>query len=194
VAHSVQDIAWTLGLTDVQMYFDWVKLASGTTGLTLSNFNTQLSSRSFLRSHDHNQVRGVDKSWFHNGSIETDTTPIAGHTQPYQLLSPSDAKFRLQSGRKCAAIQAGATPTFSVYIYKTAAYNGHQPRLMLAENYGAFGTASGDTVLATATVGTGSWEHLSGAAPTTLEDTVLCTYVDVDGTVGGVDIDDWAVS
>jgi hypothetical protein len=204
VQHSGSDL-YFINYVSLQWYFDNVKLASTT---EMTGFPTSLLPFSFIRSHDHDQVHGAEKSWFRAGTVETDTTPIAGHTQPYQLLAPVQASpYYLRSGRKCAAIQAGATATFSVYLYKNAAYNGVQPRLVLLANYGAgvtptppassgstMANTNSDLILATATGGTLAWEQLTGTSPIVSEDTVLCTVVEVNGTVGTVDLDDWTVS
>ena len=51
-----------------------------------------------------------------------------------------------------------------------------------------------DQVLDTMTAGLNSWEELSGVTPAIDADGVLEVYVDVDGDVGFVNVDDWGVS
>ena len=51
-----------------------------------------------------------------------------------------------------------------------------------------------DQVLDTMTAGLNSWEELSGVTPAIDADGILEVYVDVDGDVGFVNVDDWGVS
>ena len=73
-----------------------------------------------------------------------------------------------------------------------AAYNGNQPRLIVRRN-DAIGITS-DTVLATYSAGTGSWNQLSGTTAAFSDDGVAEVIVDCDGTAGWTNIDDWSVS
>ncbi len=176
----------------LQVLFDHSTFASGT-AVGNPSLMVEDPASSWVKSHDHNGIAGNDKTWYRSGTIETDFTPLPGHAAPYEKLTSTSASLKLPSGRHCAALQAGTNPTWRVYVYKSAAYNGNQPRLIVIANDGAGVTT--DTVIATASGSTGAWEMLSAPTGVTLsENTVLCAYVDIDGTAGTVDIDDWSVS
>jgi hypothetical protein len=95
-------------------------------------------------------------------------------------------------------VASGANPTVSVYLRKSAAYNGNQPRLIVKRN-DALGITS-DTVLATYAGGNdvdtppGNFNTLSGQPGVVTADGILDVYVDCDGTAGYVNLDDWRVS
>ena len=73
-----------------------------------------------------------------------------------------------------------------------ADYDGDQPRLMCKAN--PIMGINSDQVLDTMTAGLNSWEELSGVTPAITANGVLEVYVDVDGDVGFVNVDDWGVS
>ncbi len=111
---------------------------------------------------------------------------------PSLKMTPNNASNKCESAPKNegwkAAVASGGTITASVYINKNASYNGNQPRLIVRKNYAAGITA--DTVLATYTSGTGSWNQISGATASVTDDAVLEFIVDCDGTAGYISVDD----
>jgi hypothetical protein len=81
-----------------------------------------------------------------------------------------------------------------VWVWKAAAYDGDEPRLILKRNYAAGVTS--DTVLDTMTAAVETWEQLSGVVTAPSEDTVYEVVVDcADGTAAGhyINVDDWTV-
>jgi hypothetical protein len=127
---------------------------------------------------------------------KTGDTTIFNTAAPSERLAPTSATIKLPSGSRIAAVNNGATLTVSVYIRKSAAgdgaaYNGNQPRLILARNDALGITAN--TVLATYTGGTGSWAQITGTTAAVTDDGALEFYVDCDGTLGWINIDDWSV-
>jgi hypothetical protein len=94
-------------------------------------------------------------------------------------------------------VDDGGTITINAYVRKSAtgdgaAYNGNQPRLIVRANPVAGITT--DTVLDTMTVGTGTWEQLTGTTAAVDADGALEFYVDCDGTAGWINVDDWTVT
>ena len=152
---------------------------------------------SFVRSSDHGQVSGAFKSWFLRGIIEKDTT-YYNTAAPSQRLTPNTHDYKLKSGIKRFSIESGSTATVKANVRKSsvaaggADYDGAQPRLM-CKAAPLMGIAT-DQVLDTMTAGLNSWEELSGVTPAIDADGVLEVYVDVDGDVGFVNVDDWGVA
>jgi hypothetical protein len=81
--------------------------------------------------------------------------------------------------------------TVTVKVQKDGSYSGAQPRLILKKNE-ALGVTS-DSVLDTMSIGSGSFETLTGTTPTAADDGVFELIVDCDGTAGNVYIDSWTV-
>lgn len=92
--------------------------------------------------------------------------------------------------------QVEAGSSLSPYQVTTSSqqigYNGSQPRLIQKANP-ALGQNS-DVVLATAALGNGVWEQISGTTSTATDDGVFEVVVDCDGTTGAINVDDWATS
>lgn len=159
-------------------------------------FSANLDSIGFIKSSRHDQTEGAFKSWFSGGVVERDTT-IFNTAAPSERLTPISATTKLASGPRLVAVDDGGTITINAYVRKSAtgdgaAYNGNQPRLIVRANP-ACGITT-DTVLDTMTVGTGTWEQLTGTTAAVDADGALEFYVDCDGTTGWINVDDWSVS
>lgn len=152
-----------------------------------------------IGSQKHDQTAATHRSWVKNGMISTDATAGLFRTAtPSERLTPNSASLKLYSGIKKVAVASGATVTISCYVRESeagdgAAYNGARARLILKKNPAA-GIAS-DTVIDTATAASdGAFEQLTGTTPSVSDDAVLEFIVDVDGTTGWVNVDDWSAS
>ncbi len=114
------------------------------------------------------------------------------NADPSEELIPNSASFKYESGPKQAAVGAGNTVTWSVWVYKTVGYGGAQPRLILRANP-AVGVNS-DVVLDTMAGGAGAWEELTGITPAAAgDDAVFEAFVDCD-TAGSIYVDDWSAN
>ena len=138
-----------------------------------------------------NNTAGSHRAYKRFGQTQTDQS-VFNTAAPSEALLPNSASGKLPSGSKKFAVASGETATVNVYVRKTSTYNGNQPRLIVKANSIA-GIAS-DTVLDTMSVGTGTWEQLSGTTATVSDDCVLEVYVDCDGTAGTVNVDDWSIT
>ena len=145
----------------------------------------------YVVSEKHDQTAGLHKRWERYGTATIDTTTFRT-ASPAETLTPSNASFKFNGSPMRFAIANATTATVTVYVNKSAAYNGAQPRLIVRANPAVGITA--DTVLATASGGTGSWLTLSGTTASVTDDGALEVYVDCDGTAGEVSIDDWDVT
>ncbi len=130
---------------------------------------TSLLPSSYISSQDHDQTVGAHKTWMRYGTLDIASPTVTGMTNPVLRMLPTSATFKLESappnlGMK-AAVATGTTMTISVDIYKVAAYNGNQPRLIVRRN-DAIGITA-DAVIDTATVGTGTAETLTGSVTAT---------------------------
>lgn len=198
--HSTADIGANIsGTTTLQMTGSNVTMSSATTFNVGSNV---------MVSAGFNKWGGVDganrnyqSSYLAGGLIITQTdTSIYKNASPSQKIIPLVTVVKSRSSAKTVAISSGATSTISVWVRKSvvgdgAAYNGAQPRLMLETNPSCgIGTGGTNVVLATASAAAGTWEQLSGTTATTTADCVVSAYVDLDGTAGWVNVDDWAAT
>ncbi len=158
--------------------------------------NSNLADRGIITSQKHDQTNGNHKFWLRGGLGQTDAT-IYKTAAPSERLTPLSASIKLPSGPRLAAVDSGGTRDVSVWVRKSqagdgAAYNGAQPRLILRRN-DALGVTS-DTVLDTMTASAGTWEQLTGTTPSAGDDGAFEIVVDCDGTVGWINVDDWAVT
>lgn len=154
-----------------------------------------LSNNGYISSQRNDQTAGNHKTWMKNGTIQTDAITY-NTAAPSLLMTPSSASLKLESSPQFQglkiAINNGSTATVSVYVRKSATYNGNQPRLIQKANP-ALGQ-SNDVALATLVGGTGSWILLSGTTSTATDDGAWEIVVDCDGTAGAVNVDDFVVS
>jgi hypothetical protein len=143
---------------------------------------------------DHREIR-----W--EGTLQNDTTVYYGVSGQSLRMTPTRANYKLESSTFFVPVESGDTATFQVQVRKSSvgdtgtAYTGAQPRLMIRANPSAGITS--DTVIATYSAGTGSWNTLSGSSPTVSQNCILEFYVDCggDGTnvpVGSVFVDEVA--
>jgi hypothetical protein len=183
--HTNGDINISSAGALVQIVCRNTKMSSTTEVVNQDN----MAPGSYVRSARHDQTAGLHRSWYPDGNIDIDVS-VFRTASPSEKLTPINATDKLESGPKRAAVANGGTITFTTYVNKSAGYNGNQPRLILKKNVAAGITA--DTVLATASGGTGSWLTLSGTTAAVTDDAVLEVVVDCDGTAGTVNIDDWA--
>lgn len=114
-----------------------------------------------------------------------------GDHRSFVCFGPTGVKTR--SSPKIKAANDGQAITVSVAVRKSAAgdgtaYTGNQPRLIMKRNP-AVGLAA-DVVLDTMSVGTGSWETLTGTTAALTDDGAVEFYVDCDG-LGWINVDDW---
>jgi hypothetical protein len=192
VAHSTADLYSPVN-QPVYIDLENTKLASGD-GKEAVGLSTP---ESYVRSSDHGQVSRAFKSYFMNGIIEKDSTYF-NTAAPSQRLTPSSHDRKLKSGFKRFAIESGSTATVKVNVRKSslgaggADYDGAEPRLICKANP-MMGIET-DQVLDTMTAAVGTWEELSGVTPAIDADGILEVYVDVDGDVGFVNVDDWGLT
>lgn len=158
----------------------------------LAQQSNAMALGSRITSQRHDQTNGLHKRWERAGIAVIDTVTYRT-ASPAETLTPNNTTWKFASAdTQPIAIDNGQTATVSVYVYKSASYNGAQPRLILRQN-DAIGITS-DTVLATASGGTATWLLLSGTTPAVTDDGAIVCYVDCDGTVGTVTVDDWSVA
>ena len=174
-----------------------VVIASSITGSTIITTADQgrLVSSSFIEGivgfDKFNNTSGSHRAYKRFGQTQTDQS-VFNTAAPSEALLPNSASGKLPSGSKKFAVASGTTATVNVYVRKSATYNGNQPRLIVKRN--SIAGITTDTVLDTMSVGTGSWEQLSGTTATVSDDCVLEVYVDCDGTAGTVNVDDWSIT
>lgn len=170
-------------------------------GSTEASINTGFGGYTYMpviMSFKHNNIHGSNKIWRNTGTILTDTT-IFDTSSPSLKLSPVSSTFKLGSSYVRVPVNSGDTCTVSVRVRKSistdpsgANYNGNQPRLIYL--YNPIAGTTGDTVGATMTASTGTWQTLTYTTPSVSGDSVLEFYVDCDGTAGWVNVDNWSTT
>jgi len=122
---------------------------------------------------------------------QTDAT-VYNTAAPSEKMTPMSASVKLPSSVKRVAVSSGSTAAITVYVRKSATYNGAEPRLMMKRNdaVGVTALTVGDTM----TAAVENWEQLSYTTPTPTGNGVLEFYVDCDGTVGYINVDDWSAT
>lgn len=172
----------------------WAQVTMNTTKLGAATevaSQTNLANGAFVRGEKNDATAGLNKMWKKYGTMALDTGTV--HTGSQSMsLTPNNASNTLESSSFYAAVANGATVTSTVFINKSAAYNGNQPRLIAKRN-DAIGITV-DTVLATYSAGTGSWNSISGTTIAVTDDGVVELVVDCSGTAGIVYVDTWSVS
>ena len=189
--HTTADIGFNGGANLAPIIANNVNFGSATT-LTLAD-QRNIYALGGLYSTRHNQIAGNDKTWLRAGILSSDSTTFYT-AAPSENMAPNIATTgeKMNSSPVLVAVDSGASKNVSVYVYKSAAYNGSQPRLILKAN-AAVGVTN-DTVLATMTVGTGTWQQLTGSTPAATDAGAFQFYVDCDGTAGAVNVDDWSTT
>jgi hypothetical protein len=191
VAHGTDDIGWnnvpSLHWRLVNCLFTTIQAMPGSSDFSAPCYG------SWIRVQKYNQTAGDHRTFTTTGTIKTDTS-IFRTASPSARCTPNSSGYKLNSPSKKMPANSGQTITAAVYVRKSAAgdgaaYTGNQPRLIVRRNPG-IGITS-DTVLATYSSGTGSFNQISGAAATLTGDGVLEFYVDCDGTAGWINVDDW---
>jgi hypothetical protein len=152
------------------------------------------------------KVNGQHRTYRRMGSLVTDAvifdvSGVSERLTPKTDLgsAPAPAGTKLKSAFMRKKVASGATATFTVRVRKSsvgdaggADYTGAQPRLMLRANLASGLVAYVDTLLDTAASAVGSWETLTGASSAVSDDAVLEAYVDCDGSVGWVNVQNWS--
>lgn len=189
-AHTSQDVGISAGSFPyvTQIFFNNCLFGAATEFGATTNLDPESSIR--IQKRDNTNVN--HKTIMRYGVLELDSS-VFNTAAPSLKVTPNSASVKQPSapmyeGIKCA-VTSGSTITASVYVNKQSGYNGAQPRLIVRKNTPAGITA--DTVLDTMTVGTGSWEQLSGTTAAATDDAVLEFIVDCDGTGGFINVDDW---
>lgn len=183
-AHTTADFAQGLnfGIGYVDVVLINCLLASATEVANQGNMDVGSS----IGSQKHDQTNGLHKTWKPQGTLALDTGTVHTGSQSLSMTPVSGATStnKLESSPIQVAVANGATVTPTVFIRKSAAYDGNQPRLVLKRN-DAIGV-SADTVIATYSSGTGSWNSISGVSPAATDDGVMEFVVDCDYGTGGV--------
>lgn len=193
VAHTSADIGSSATLSSLTGQVVLVNSTLGSaTEFEASLLSALMGYSFYARQRKDGTTNTHEKVFPRIGTIAYETTTFRT-ASPAEKLTPSHASLKLKSSVKRIAVGVGQAATFNAYVRKDGSYAGNAPRLVLKANP-ALGVDN-DTVLDTLSVGSGTWEQLTGSSsPVAEEDGVLEAYVDCDGTAGNVFIDDWSAS
>jgi hypothetical protein len=166
----------------------------------LFSSTTELSNQDFLAyasqigSAKHDQTNAAHRTWRRTGTISYDGV-ISASPSSSQRVTPNISTTKIQTLDRKFSIPSGKTATVLVSVRRSVAgdgtaYNGSLPRLWLRSNNSAGITTN--TLLATATAASsGAFEILTGTIPAATDNTINEIYIDLDGTTGWVNIDQW---
>jgi hypothetical protein len=197
--NSFADVVIRPDTNDKKILFDNCVLNSTTKFSTLTN----LISGEFVKLQRYQQTNNNHYIYTRAGNASQYDSVIYKTGTASTRLIPLSTTFKHTSPVKIMPVASGQTPTVSVWVRKSissdasgANYNGAQPRLMLGYSPSVFNyTGQSDQVLATMTVGLGTWEQLTATIPYTAYSTGgFEIYVDCDGTTGWINVDDWSLS
>lgn len=147
-----------------------------------------------------NTTAGNHKTFKKYGTIIPDTV-IFNSAGTSSRLTPNNAAAtnKLQGTIRKFAVNSGQTSTITVFLRKSvvgdgSAYNGNQPQLMLKIDPATGTNGNVDIVLATAdNTYNGTFKALTGVTPAITDNAAFQIYVQCDGTVGFINLDDWSV-
>jgi len=189
VAHTSEDVDYG-SFKVAHAYYRDTTFASASESANSAN----LGGRSSIHEQRREGATNVHKTTYPQlGVVEYDTA-VFRSASPSEKMSPifasnSLTNFRLRSQVRRKPIKSGQTASVSVYVRKSAAYNGAAPRLLLLSN-SAIGIDS-DVVAATHSNAADTWQLLSYTTPAASEDGVVSFVVECDGTAGAAYTDDW---
>lgn len=156
------------------------------------------SKYSYILCPRYNQTNALHRTYTPYGTIIIDTSIF--DATPSQNIKPigglalgiDSNAFRRNTGFMVAVNSAG-TVTPSVKVYIDGTYNGStKPQLVVLKNRAAGITS--DTVLATHTGATGSFQTLSGTTAAVSADCILEFVVRCYGTAGNAYVDTWSTA
>ncbi len=184
---------------NIDILLDNPKLGAATEILNRTSMPLYYSNPMYasIRAMRKDQTDGNNIAWLSN-CIHTVDTTIFNTASPSLRITPSSATIKADSNFFSVNVNDGQTCTPTVYVRKSvsgdgAAYNGNQPRLILLRNDAMGITAN--TVIDTSTAsGDGAFEALTGTTATVIDSGVLQFMIDLDGTVGWVNIDDFSAT
>jgi hypothetical protein len=200
--HSTADViisSSAVGVFLIQLFFENCLLNSTTKFSSLTN----LYANSFVKLQRYQQTNNNNYIYTAVGNAAQYDGVIYKTGTASTRLIPLTTIFKHKSPLKIMPVASGQTPTVSVWVRKSissdasgANYNGAQPRLILGYSPSVFNyTGQTDQVLATMTVGLGTWEQLTATIPYTAYSTGgFDIYVDCDGTTGWINVDDWSLA
>jgi len=202
--HSVGDVVIGAPATltyrgGIRSLFENCILNSATKFASLTNLNDS----SFIKLQRYQQTANNHYIYTAIGNVSQYDGVIYKTGSASTRLIPLTTVVKHKSPTKIIPISSGSTATVSVWVRKSsvsdasgANYNGAQPRLVLGYSPSVFNyTGQTDQVLATMSVGLGTWEQLTATIPyTAISNGGFEIYVDCDGTTGWINVDDWSLA
>jgi hypothetical protein len=168
-------------------------------GISTLNYQPDVIKNTGFAFTNMNNASGYNVTYLAAGTRQIDSTVnITVGTAPSERLTPQSRTFKLRSGSKFVALNSGQSTAISVYVRKSTvesngvAYNGNSPRLILKRNSAA--GINSDILMDQLDTTSENFLKLSGVTPEVTDDCVLEFYVDCDGTLGFINIDNWTAN
>ena len=167
-------------------------------GITPANYQSDTYKATGFAFTNMNNTSGYHITYLAAGQRFSDTGIYATLADaPSERLTPSSNSIKLKSGSKFVALNANERTLIKVYVKKSNAsngsiYNGTAPRLMLraAPHMGI----PADIVMVQLNTAPAGFELLTASTPAVTDSGVLEFYVDCDGTVGWINVDNWSAT
>jgi len=168
---------------------------------SILNSQNLMSGRSFIGSDRHQQQDDFI-NWTLNGIVKKDDVIYALGAPSMRVipLVGTGVNDKMIISNFYVNVSSGNSPTVSIKIRKSntaagdsATYNGNQPKFWVWFNAAA--GFSDNYLLDTATSASdGNWEILEGMIPAVASNALVGLFIEVDGSAGWVNIDDFATS
>ncbi len=152
-----------------------------------------LGSRISYQRHD--RVATEHRTLTPLGNLLYETTTV--DVSPSLKMTPKHATLKLQSNAQqrnrgfLVPVANAASITVTVKVQKDGSYNGAAPRLLCLANPSI---GIDETVMDTLSIGSGSFETLTGTVGPASDAGVLEFVCDCDGTAGNIFLDTWTAS
>jgi hypothetical protein len=188
-AHTSADIALPSQYGAPQLTLINTILASATEISSVA----QVSGRGYIAYQRDEGLAGDHRKHYPAlGTVSIDSVTV--RTSPRsEKLEPTGAfsAVRLESSPKRVAVGNGQSCAISAWVNKGATYNGSAPRLRVKHNSAAGIT---EATVASHAGAAGSFLQVNGTVGPVTENCTLEFCVDVDGTLGQVNVADWSAS
>lgn len=139
----------------------------------------------------------IHKCYSSMGSVEYDGATVHGSDPSEKMsfvtqTSGAVLPLKFEGTPHLVPLNASEAKTIHVFVQKSAGYSGSAPRLVQKANP-AMGLDS-DIVVDTLSVGSGTWEELTGSLSVLPANGALELIVDGDGNAGNVYVASWSVT
>lgn len=192
-AFTTADIQFNTSLSTIYSFVELYLINTVLASSAEFDSTNSLGGRSFIARQKVDQSAGVNTKTYQQLGVNSLDSVVFHTAAPSEKMAPSGATaaFRLRSAVKRVPVGSGQSCTISVWTNKSVAYAGSNPRIIVLSDLAA---GISEATVATNTGTAGTWVQSSGTVGPVTENCWLQFCVEVDGSAGQVNVDDWAAS